>query len=153
MAKIGRPKIFKDPAEIWDWYEKYKQDILENPIIVKKWVGKDAKEVEEKHYKPPTWKGFEAFLFRSKVCSDLDQYRHNLNGAYSEFSAIIRAIGSEMFDRKYSGAAVGIYQHNIIARELGLADATEVTTFERPVLEGGLPLPGDDEEPIDDLLK
>jgi hypothetical protein len=58
-----------------------------------------------------------------------------------------------MFDRKFSGASVGIYQHNIIARELGLADTQEVVNFQRPILEAGKELPSDDDLPLDDLLK
>jgi len=144
--EIGRPKAFSSPEELWGWFEKYKQDILDNPIKVTKWVGKDAIEKEETHYKPPTWKGFEAFLFRSGKIYDLDAYRTNRNGAYKAFSGIIRAIGADMFDRKFSGAAVGIYQQNIIARELHLADSTEVSGVSRPILEGGLELPPDEEE-------
>lgn len=153
MAKIGRPKAFSSPGELWVYFEMYKQDILDNPIKVTKWVGKDAHEVQETHYKPPTWQGFEAFLFRIGKIHDLDWYRRNQNGGYSDYQGIIRAIGRDMFDRKFSGAAVGIYQHNIIARELGLIDIQETRTFERPVLENGKELPDDDSTPIDPLLE
>lgn len=152
MAKVGRPKIFKSPEELYEQFELYKQDILKNPIKLQKWVGKDANEVEEIHYKPPTWAGFEAFLFKSGMLVNLDNYRRNVGGAYKEFIGIIRAIGRELFDRKFSGAAVGEYQHNIIARELGLADIQEVNNFTRPVLENGKELPNDDTEEQDSLL-
>jgi len=154
----GRPKIFETPEELWEYYQEYKQYILDNPIVVQDWVGKDAHEIERKHYMPPTWKGFEAFLFRAGVGDvknyvNLDNYRRNVNGAYKDFLGIIRAIGSEMFERKFSGASVGIYQQNIIARELGLADVQEVNNFQRPVLEGGEELPDDDATPVDPLLE
>jgi hypothetical protein len=150
---IGRPKAFKDPVDLWEEFLKYKQHILDEPIEVVKWVGKDAHEVIENHYKPPTWKGFEAFLFRAGRIYDLDAYRRNVGGDYSAYSGIIRAIGADMFDRKLSGAAVGIYNHNIIARELGLADASQVTNFQRPILEGGKELPADDAFDDDDIMK
>lgn len=158
MSDLGRPKNFETPEELWEYYELYRADILENPIIEQKWVGKDANEVEAKHFKPPTWKGFEAFLFKAGIgdCKNyvnLDWYRRNHNEAYTNFQGIIRAIGHDMFDRKFSGASVGVYQQNIIARELGLADAQEVVNFQRPILEGGKELPDENETPQDDLLK
>jgi hypothetical protein len=146
---MGRPKAFKTPEDLWKAYLEYKEDILANPIKVTRWVGKDAHEREEIHYKPPTWKGFEAFLHRAGYIYDLDDYRRNVGRGYDNYQGIIRAIGAEMFDRKFSGAAVGIYQHNIIARELGLADVQEVQNFQRPILENGKELPSEDE---DDLL-
>lgn len=144
MSKVGRPKIFKTPEELWEHYEDYRLDILMNPIHVAKWVGKDAKEVKEAHYEPPTWKGFENYLFEAGQCYNLEKYRRNHDGAYPKFVDIIRAIGAAMFRRKFFGASIGIYQHNIIARELGLADVQEVTNFERPILEGGKELPKED---------
>ncbi len=156
--KRGRPKNFETPEELWEYYEEYKQYILDNPIKVTDWVGKDAHQIERKHYMPPTWKGFEAFLFRAGVGDvknvvSLDWYRRNHNDAYTEFQGIVRAIGAEMFERKFSGASVGIYQQNIIARELGLADVQEVNNFQRPILEGGKELPDENSLPEDDLLK
>lgn len=155
MGQIGRPKVFSDPQELWDRFEEYLADIQANPITLQKWVGKDADEVEAKHYKPPTWKGFEAFLFRKGDIVDLDAYRRNRNNSYTAFSGIIRAIGADMFDRKFSGASVGEYQHNIIARELGLADIQEVNNYQRPILEGGKELPDEGDLsglPDDDIL-
>lgn len=144
MAKRGRPKNFKTPEDLWECYEDYRLDILMNPMHITKWVGKDAKEVKEAHYEPPTWKGFEAYLFEAGRAYDLDKYRRNVDEGYGDFRGIVHAIGVAMFRKKFAGAASGIYNHNIIARELGLADVKEVTNFERPILEGGKELPKED---------
>lgn len=156
--KRGRPKNFETPEELWEYYEDYRQDILDNPIIEQKWVGKEGVEVEVKHFKPPNWGGFEVFLFKAGIGNarsyvDLDRYRRNVDGAYGNFIGIIRAIGRDMFDRKFSGASVNEYNQNIIARELGLADVQETHNFQRPVLEGGQELPDDDAIPEDPLLE
>jgi hypothetical protein len=153
MAKLGRPRNIETPEELFVHFLGYKADIQANPVFVQKWVGKDAKEVNETHYEPPTWKGFESYLFNVGVVTDLDRYRRNVGNAYKDFIGIIRAIGADMFRRKFTGAAVGIYNQNIIARELGLSDHQEIATFQRPILEGGLELPDDDDTPEDDLLK
>lgn len=137
-------KAFEIPAEIWEYFQDYVAHVKANPIKVEDYVGKDAKLVDRKHYKPLTWSGFEAYLcVEVGIINDLDDYRYNTEGRYTEYKGIIRTIGKIMFDNKFSGAAVGIYQHNIIARELGLADTQKVHNFERPILEGGEELPKD----------
>ena len=55
----------------------------------------------------------------------MDDYKANTNNAYTEFSYIIHTIDMEIKDDKMSGAIAGIYQHNIIARDLGLIDKSE----------------------------
>lgn len=122
---VGRPKIFKHPDEIYAHFEQYKQWSKENPILKEDYVGKDADRVERKLQRPLTWFGFEIFLRKRNVCDNLDDYRHNKNEAYGEFSNILRAIEKEIYENKYSGAAVGIFQQNIIARDLGLVDKKE----------------------------
>lgn len=144
MAKQGRSKAFETPEELEEYFELYKQHVRAEPIEVIDYVGKDAKEVIRKHYKPLTWAGFEAFLYRDhKIIKNLEYYRSNLEGRYSAFRGVVRAIDREMYENKFAGAAVGIYQHNLIARELGLAEVNKNHNYERPILEGGRPLPGD----------
>ncbi len=70
--------------------------------------------------------GFEIWLRKEKIICKLDDYIHNTDDKYSEYSAIIRVIRAEIYEDKYTGAAVGIFQHNIIARDLGLTDKKEV---------------------------
>ncbi len=146
MAKLGRPKVFKTPDELWDKYQEYRAHIIDNPHIQMKWMGKEPTEKPCAHQEPPTWRGFEDFLCENGMLVNLSAYRNNRNGAYKEFSPIIRAIGNGMFRRKFLGAAVGEYQHNIIAREIGLGEAQEISLIQRPILEGGQELPDDDED-------
>lgn len=138
-----RPKIFKEPKEIYDLFEEYLKHIQENPIKIVKFLGKDAEERIENHYKPPTWKGFEAFLYRKGICTNLDKYKYNYDGNYEKFANIIRVIDNIMWDTKFSGACVGQWQHNIIAKELGMAEKHINENYERPILEGGMELPPD----------
>ena len=66
-----------------------------------------------------------AFVSRP-VCHLLrGDYESNKGSSYTEFSTIIRAIKQEIYADKYAGASVGIYQHNIIARDIGLVDKKE----------------------------
>ena len=75
--------------------------------------------------RPYTWAGLESFLFEKGVISKLEDYKSNKYGNYEEFKDIVRAIGKIIYDRNFSGAAVNIFNSNLIARQLGLADKTE----------------------------
>lgn len=44
-----------------------------------------------------------------------------------DFSRVIRKIEQVIYQQKFEGAAVGAYNANIIARDLGLRDAQEIT--------------------------
>ena len=45
---------------------------------------------------------------------------------YKDFSQVITRIGKIIYDQKFSGAASGFFNANIIARDLGLADKKEI---------------------------
>ncbi len=144
---IGRPKTFKTPSKLYECYQAYRQHLRDNPLKESVFVGKEGTERIKRHYKPPTWKGFEVFLFKMNVgnCKKsvrLDWYRTNYNNNYEDYQVIIHMIGAEMFDDKFAGAAVGMYQHNIIAREIGLAEATTIEVTP-PTLDGGINMPPD----------
>ncbi len=143
LAKVGAPKKLANPEALYKYYIQYMTDINQNAIHVKDWVGKDADEIYKQHFRPPTWKGFEAFLFRMGVLTNLDRYRKNENGSYSEFSDICRAIENDLFDIKFTGASLNLWDSRIIAKELHLAEAIELSTPIRPVLENGRELPSD----------
>lgn len=157
MAKVGKPKLMESPERLWELYEKYRNKVYNNPIKVKDYVGRDAKVVYREHTAPLNWRGFEIFLFEEGIGNcrayvNLDWYRRNQNEAYTEFQGVIRAIASDMFNSKFTGAAIGTYNPSIIARELHLAEPHEMNVIQRPVLEQGKALPADNEINIDDLL-
>ncbi len=143
VKKMGAPRKFETPEELHDWYVKYIADIRANPIHVKEFAGREAKEVYKSHYRVPSWKGFEAFLFREGVCYSLDRYRRNVDGAYEDFIGIIHAIGADLFDTKYTGAALNLWNHVIVAKEMHLAEPIEVQASSKPILENGKELPPD----------
>ena len=56
------------------------------------------------------------------IC-DLEHYKTK-----EEFSEVLTHIDNIMKAQKFEGATVGIFKENIIARELGLKDSSDVTT-------------------------
>ena len=117
--KIGRPPKFETPKDLWDEVVCYFQSCDENPIVVQE-TCKTDKGVNTKtlsHQVPYTWEGLYCYL---QVCN-LNHYKEK-----EEFSSILTHIGNLIRNQKFTGAAVGIFNQNIIARDLGLVDKKEV---------------------------
>lgn len=155
--KVGAPKAIKSSKQFWSLACEYFQSIDERPFLkqeqrkspIKIAAGAiiDDETMEEiknpiielKNIRPYTWAGFEAFLFEKGVLANLDHYKCNLEGRYQEFVEIIRAVDKVMFSQKFEGAASGAFNANIIARDLGLADKSQLTVTEEQPLFGDEP--------------
>jgi|VirMetMinimDraft_7_1064189.scaffolds.fasta_scaffold37430_2 hypothetical protein len=118
-------KNIKTPEELYIHFESYKTEAKNNPYLKHVFVGKDGNSKYQELEKPLTWDGFEIWLRKNEIISRLDHYKANLDGRYAEYVYIIRAIDREIYNDKYSGAAVGVYHNNIIARDLGLAEKVD----------------------------
>lgn len=133
--KHGKPKNIETPEELWGYFCDYASRIDDNPhslLETKRGSGSTQQgafdkeeEKEERRDFPYTWEGFEDYLFEKSIISDLGDYRSNKEGRYQDFAAIIKKIGNCIYNNKFSGAAIGIFNANIIARDLGLVDKTE----------------------------
>lgn len=121
----GRPKNIESPEQLLELFKEYQDYTKNNPKYKQDFVGKDAKEVQRELEIPLTWWGFECFLFDREIINDLGDYEKNKEGRYTEFAPIISRIKTYIRTDQYNGGAVGIYQHNIIARTLGLVEATQ----------------------------
>lgn len=128
--KTGRPKALKSPEELWSYACDYFETVDNNPWFKQDFVrgGEYAgAHVNLTTMRPYTWEGFEDYLFKKGIIQDLDDYRCNLDGRYAEFKGTVRAIGKIIFDRNLTGAAANFFNANIIARQLGMADRSDLT--------------------------
>lgn len=115
-------KNIESPELLYSHFEKYKRYCKENPKRQSFWSSKSDKEVSISKEVPYTWDGFEIWLRKNKVISRLDDYKADKDGRYTEYAYIIRAIDQEIRSDKMDGAYAGVFQHNIVARDLGLSD-------------------------------
>jgi len=129
-SKHGRNKLFETPELMWEAACEYFEWITENPLYAVDYKGKDAERVELPHIKPFTIHG---------LCLYLDcnvQYFNDFYNAIKDkddelskdFSSVITRIKESIYDQKFAGASCGFYNANIIARDLGLTDKTDVTS-------------------------
>lgn len=121
----GRPKAIESPEQLWQFFIDYIEFERNNPIYKKDYVGKDGNEVDTPLQVPITFEGFECYLWDRGIISHLSDYSANTNGKYDIFSTIIARIKQNCFVHNFKGAAVGVFNANIISRKLGLTDKTE----------------------------
>jgi hypothetical protein len=119
--KIGRPPMFKNPKDLLQKAIDYFEWIDENPITTKRTTVSDKGVFvnQDELQRPYTWHGLYAFL---GVCN-LDHYKTK-----KEFSDVLTHIDNIMRSQKFEGASAGIFNANIIARDIGLKEQTDVTT-------------------------
>lgn len=116
---LGRPLNFKTPHDLWDQAKEYFSECDDNPLEVSE-VTTTEKGMFSKiklHKVPYTWEGLYVFL----GISHLDDYKKK-----DDFSGIITHIGNVIRNQKFSGAAAGLFNSNIIARDLGLSEKKEL---------------------------
>lgn len=126
-TKIGKPKVFKTPKELWDKACEYFKWCDEHPwIVIDAAKGGDrfGEHVEIPTARPYTISGLCIFL----NCDEKTLYNYETAEGYQEFFPVTHAIKNVIYTQKFEGATVGAFNANIIARDLGLVDKQEVAT-------------------------
>lgn len=123
--QTGRPRMFSSPDELWDKAIEYFEWCDNNPLKSYEWNGKDPVKCELEKMRAYTWSGLEYYL----GINSLREYKTT----YEDFSHVVSRIEKVLYTQKFEGAAAGLLNPNIIARDLGLAEKREV--------EGNLQMP------------
>lgn len=119
-VKVGAPPAFSSPEEMWERAVEYFKWCEENAIEEHKafsFQGEITK-TELPRMRAMTQAGLCTFLSIGK--STWHDYCNK-----PEFSDVTSAINDVMYEQKFSGAAAGMLNANIIARDLGLAERSE----------------------------
>lgn len=116
-TKHGRDKLFSSPEILLEEAMKYFNWCTDNPLVEIDYKGKDATPVKMYKMRAFTWEGLELFL----DIHSLKDYKTT----YPEFSKVITYIDKIIRTQKFEGAAAGMLNPNIIARDLGLKDSTD----------------------------
>ena len=120
-TKHGRDKLFSSPEILWEAACEYFQYVIDSPIEVEETkIKPNSVEVTVNKLKRPfTWEALELYL----DIESLRDYKTNPN--YKDFSQVITRIDKVIYSNKFEGASAGVFNANIIARDLGLKDQTE----------------------------
>lgn len=118
-SKHGRDKIFATPKDLWDAACEYFEATDSRKWIKTEFNGKDAVECHVPIETPYTLTGL--FVFLDIVRTTWDEYKGR-----EGFKDIISRIEQVVYTQKFEGAAVGAFNANIIARDLGLRDKQDI---------------------------
>ena len=115
-SKHGRDKLFATPELLWAAACEYFQWCEDNPIEA--YDNKGTRNVNfVKFLRPFTLKGFCLY------CDATEHWFIDFKKAdHKDFSYIIHKIEEIIYNQKFEGATIGIFNANIIARDLGLSE-------------------------------
>lgn len=123
---MGRRKNIDTPEILWQLFCDYVKHEKEHPWFKVEYVGKDGERVATPLQVPITFEGFECYVADQDIIQDLSHYSANTDGAYDEFRTIITRIRNNCFSQNYKGAAVGLFNANLVAKKLGLVDKKDI---------------------------
>lgn len=126
-SKHGRDKLFESPELLWEAACEYFQWCEDNPLKELDFRGKDATEVVLPKMRAFTMQGLCLFLDCNTVY--FNQFESALkeknDDVSKDFSKVVTRIRETIYNQKFTGAAAGFLNANIIARDLGLSDKTD----------------------------
>jgi hypothetical protein len=138
MAKVQskppkKEKYIDSPETLWGLFLRYVEHEASNPMFRVDYVGKDGERVNTPLQVPITFEGFECFVADLGIINDLGDYSSNRGGSYDSYSPIITHIRRNCFVQNFKGAAVGLFNANLVAKKLGLIEKAETTIIEQPL--------------------
>lgn len=118
----GRKPIFAAPDDLWGAACEYFEWVEQNPLREEKvFNGKDGiVRADVAKMRAMTIQGLCIFL-------DIDRTTWDAYRGRPDFTNIVTRAEEIIRDQKFSGAAADLLNANIIARDLGLADKSELT--------------------------
>lgn len=125
-SKHGRDKLFATPELLWEAACEYFEWCDENPFLAieAKVVDKEVKMVEVPKMRPYTMHGL--CLYLNCNTDYFKIFKSQERAQKEDFSTVIKAIEEAVYNQKFSGAASGFLKENLIARDLGLWDKSEI---------------------------
>ena len=120
-TNVGRPRLFASAEALWEACCEYFQWVDDNPLYEMKAFSYQGEVVQEPVAKmrAMTVSGLCLFL-------DIDRSTWYDWASRDDYSNIVKKVEDVIRDQKFAGAAADLLNANIIARDLGLADKTEV---------------------------
>ena len=117
----GRKPIFETPEQLWDAACEYFEWVEDNPLSEMKAFSYQGEIIKTDIPKMRAMTESGLCLFLDIGVSTLHDYKKN-----KDFSEVISRIEKVIFTQKFEGAAADMLNANIISRELGLSDKTQI---------------------------
>ncbi|GAB4000027.1 DNA-packaging protein [Spirosoma daeguense] len=121
-AKHGRDKLFETPQLLEEAAYEYFSWCQQNPLYKTDYRGKEVEEVQIPLPRPFTLSGLCLYCDVSE--NWWNEFKRN--DSRKTFTEVISRIETIIYTQKFEGAVVGLFNANIISRDLGLVDKKEV---------------------------
>jgi len=125
-SKHGRDKLFASPELLWEAACEYFEWVENNPLYETKAFSFQGLIITEKL---PIMRA----MTLSQLCLYLGcneayfrTFKHQLKDGEKDFNTVIDQIEQTIYNQKFQGASGNLLNANIIARDLGLTDKTEL---------------------------
>lgn len=117
----GRSPKFESPDDMWDAATQYFAWVEDNPIMEAKLVSFQGASVLEQVplMRAMTIEGLCLYM-------DIDHQTLSNYETKEDFFGVVKKIKNVIKQQKFEGASAGLLNSNIIARDLGLKDSTEL---------------------------
>jgi hypothetical protein len=125
-SKHGRDKLFKTPALLWEAACEYFQWCEENPLYERKAFMYQGKIVFDDVPKMRAMTLSQLCFYLNCSESYFRAFKSTLQEKDKDFLTVITEIEQTIYNQKFQGASADMLNANIIARDLGLSDKTEV---------------------------
>lgn len=123
-SKHGRNRIIKEPDVLSMAADEYFQWCIDNPILEEDFMNCAGKPTKVIKNHPRAFKKNELARFCHFARWESISQLKDIKG----FLDVITCIEGVIADQKYTYAVVGMFNSNIVARDLGLKDNTDITT-------------------------
>ena len=137
-SKHGRDMIFETPEKMWEAACEYFEWCDEHPLEIKDYVGKDGKAVIREKTRAYTLAGLALYFDVNTIYFTRfeEEMSKKTDEKAKDFCKILSRIKQIMYNQKFTGAAADMLNANIIARDLGLIDKTNMSiAVEQPIFE------------------
>lgn len=127
-VKPGRPAIFETPEDLWEMACNYFTWQDQQSMDEDKGVGfQGVYEIQKiEHALPYTIQALTLY------CNISDSTWHDYRKKPS-FIGVTKEIEKTIYSQKFQGASTGRFNANIIARDLGLKDKTDITSNDETI--------------------
>ena len=125
---MGLHKTIESPEKLLEYFNQYKKNEEENRLFKIEYVGREGTRVDTPLHYPLTMEGFKTWLFMNSIIADLSDYVKNKDNRYDDFAPIITHIKNFIFAHNFKGASVQLLNPNLIARQLGIKDQSDITS-------------------------
>jgi hypothetical protein len=125
-SKHGRDKLFATPKLLWEAACEYFEWCENTPLLEMKGFAFQGKITKEEFPKMRAMTLSQLCFYLNCSDSYFRTFKSTLKEKDEDFLTVIHEIESIIYNQKFQGAAADLLDSNIIARDLGLSDKSDV---------------------------